>query len=167
MLPYIYIVYMGIHDETIRKILEEKEEEIALLELAFPEESKNLFNLDSVQNEKDSFVIETESENRFDLLLSVDDVFGNKRRIYFLFEHKSYWDTPTLSELLGFSQREKESFEKFLPFILYVMHCIRHDDFLEFIDEALREVGKIHFQEDSKGIDKFRLFVHYLNKARR
>ncbi len=63
---------MGIHDETIRAILQEKEEEIALLELAFPGESKTLWNLETVQFEKDTFIPNGESENRFDTMLSVE-----------------------------------------------------------------------------------------------
>jgi recombination-promoting nuclease RpnA len=90
---YIYIVLMSAnHDETIRAVLEEKEAEIDLLELCFPEELCNLWDLDSVRLEKDTFVDDESRANRFDLFLSVNDKENQKRYIHFLFENKSYPD---------------------------------------------------------------------------
>jgi hypothetical protein len=57
---------MGIHDETIRSILEEKEKEIALFDLAFPPQTLELWHLNTVQFEKDTFVPKNESESRLD-----------------------------------------------------------------------------------------------------
>jgi predicted transposase/invertase (TIGR01784 family) len=114
------------HDKYFKKVFEDKEVTKDFLMNFLPKEIINIIDLNSLDNEKESF-IEKELEGLYSDALFKTVIKGKEAYIYFLIEHKSYIAKRVALQLLEYiikiwklkSDDENSKLPLVIPFVIY------------------------------------------------
>lgn len=115
------------HDSLFKRTLGDKEVAVDFLENYLPNSILKEIDLTDIKVAKDSFIDEELKESFSDILYNVS-IDGKEGFVYFLFEHKSYFDKMTPVQMLGYivdiwklynKQNKNEKLPPIIPILIY------------------------------------------------
>jgi predicted transposase/invertase (TIGR01784 family) len=171
------------HDHFVKEVLSHKENARSFLENYLPEEIRHLFDIASLEIEKDSFIAQDLQDYYSDLLYKVRFA-GHEGYVYLLFEHKSYaekWITLQLLEYIlqiwKLKRMQGQKLPMVIPLVLYHGKTqwkigLKLSDLLEHKEDTLlRYIPDFQYilydlssytDKDIRGIEKLKVMLYLL-----